>query len=856
MPGEGCTGDNNALAGPVRDWFGGAFPGGPTEAQRLAWPLIASGAHLLLISPTGTGKTLAAFLAIIDEMHREHAAGRLTTGLRCVYISPLRSLGYDIERNLATPLEAIRRASGWDASPVIVGVRTGDTTAAGRRRLRDKPPHILITTPESLSLMLSQTSWHAHWRGVRQLIVDEVHALMPTKRGADLAVSLERLSARADRDPSRVGLSATCRPPDPVTRFLVGPGRTCRVVEAAPPAGSASTVVEVASLMKPDETTHRGLSYRRLLRRLTRELRRNRTTVIFANTRAFAEQITHDLRQSHPESPDAIAAHHSSLDAGRRRAVEEALRCGELKAVVTSTSLELGVDIGSADLTVQIGLPGSVSRCIQRVGRSGHRWGVASRGLLLASNAAELAGAVVTARATRQGRVEPLRSIRVPLDVLCQQLIGMACGDEWGADDAFALIRRAGPMADLTREDFDACLAFLAGDLAAPPGAFEPEPGAEPRGSSPRIWRQRGLFGVRNRRVMRWFWGNVGTITSEESVRVVADGKEIGTLEGAYAERLQAGDRFLLDGRALEFRRLEGLVVEARATGGEPNLPRWSSDRQGLSSELALELAQFREDAALALADGPSTLRAWLVETHDLTPEAAAVLEALFEAQEQFSEVPAPGTLLVEESPGDHGGWIYTFHAPLSRAASEALGRATASRLGRRFGRDLALTVADLGWSVRLPEGARLQSHEIESLVSPEGFIDDVLEGIDRGELMARRFRNVASTALMVLRNPERPKPKVGGLLWVSNRLYPLVKAACPDHPLLRETRREVLEDLLDTPAALAWLAQSPTIRFRALPGLSPFAASGIDPGTSEPVQFESPAEALRRLHARLSSER
>ncbi|MEJ7637773.1 MAG: hypothetical protein WKF75_07225 [Singulisphaera sp.] len=410
-----------------------------------------------------------------------------------------------------------------------------------------------------------------------------------------------------------------------------------------------------------------------------------------------------------------------------------------------------------------------------------------------------------------------------------------------GVDDAFALIRRAGPMADLTREDFDACLAFLAGDLAAPRERSSPSPA--PRAGARPDLASGGLFGVRNRRVMRWFWGNVGTITSEESVRVVADGKEVGTLEGAYAERLQAGDRFVLDGRALEFRRLEGLVVQARATGGEPNLPRWSSDRQGLSRELALELARFREDAALALAEGPSALRAWLVETHDLTPESAAVLEVLVEAQEQFSEIPAPGTLLVEESPDEEGGWTYTFHAPLSRAASEALGRATAARLGRRFGRDLALTVADLGWSIRLPEGARLQAQEIEPLVSPEGFDDDVLEGLDRGDLMARRFRHVAGTALMVLRNPERPKPKVGGLLWVSSRLYPLVKAACPDHPLLRETRREVLEDLLNTPAALAWLASRPAIRLRALPASPP----SPPPGSTRVIrtsQFESPADA------------
>ena len=839
------------LHGPVRDWFATSFPGGPTPAQARAWPAIASGENLLLVSPTGTGKTLAAFLAIIDGLFREHSAGNLEPGLRCVYVSPLRSLGYDIERNLSLPLESIRRALGLEQCPVSVGVRTGDTSAHHRRKLRDRPPHLLITTPESLSLMLSQPAWHDVWRGVRHLIVDEVHALVPSKRGADLAVSLERLAARAEKDPSRVGLSATCRPAEPVARFLVGPSRTCRIVEAPRPEGSPDLALDVESLLKPDEAPHRGLTYRRLLRRLREATGSARTTVVFANTRAFTEKVTHDLRRE--LGPEGIAAHHSALDAERRRAVEASLKAGELKAVLTSTSLELGVDIGQADLSVLIGLPGSVSRCLQRVGRAGHRVGVETRGLLLAATSAELAGAVVTARAAKGGLVEPLRMARNPLDVLCQQLIGMASGGEWSSDEAFALVRKAEPMADLSRADFDACLDFLAGELASPSGAYEPEPGSTPKWTAPRIWKRGGLFGIRSRRVIRWFWSNVGTISSEESVRVQVDGQAIGTLEGAYAERLQAGDRFVLDGRALEFRRMEGLTVHAKASGGEPNLPRWSSDRQGLSAELARDLARFRARAGEALAEGPSSLRFWLGEVHEIGLDAAGVLETLFAGQEQVSEIPAVDTALVEEYPDPNGvGMIYAFHAPLGRPASEAMGRACAARLGRKFGRDINLVVADLGWSVALPEGASIGPDDLSALLAPEGFEDDVLDGLDRGELLARRFRHVAATALMVLRRPEGGRTKVGGLLWVSTRLYPLVKAACPDHPLLRETRREVLEDCLDAPTALEWLTSRPRIRFRALAGPSPFAAAWIDPGGPEPVRFESPADALRRLHERL----
>jgi ATP-dependent helicase Lhr and Lhr-like helicase len=848
------------LSDPVRDWFTATFPGGPTPAQLLAWPPIAAGDNVLLVAPTGTGKTLAAFLAILDRLCRAREAGKLAPGLRCVYVSPLRSLNYDIERNLRVPLEGIRARLKCTSLPVRVGVRTGDTSAYERQKLRDHPPHILITTPESLSLLLSQPRWQGQWSGVEHIVVDEVHALVPTKRGADLAVSLERLAACAARDPIRVGLSATCHAEGTAARFLVGPGRSCRVVEAARPAGAAAPQIEVASLIGPGEAPHGGLAYRRLLKHLHRAIGRNRTTIVFANTRALAEKVTYDLRQdgdTTPAAEETVAAHHSALDAQRRRDIESRLRDGKLRAVVTSTSLELGVDIGTADLAVQIGAVGSVAKCLQRVGRAGHRLGARPRGLLLAATAAELAAAAVTAQAARAGRVEPLKMVRAPLDVACQQLIGMACAGVQSDDDAFALLRKAAPMAELTRDDFEECLAFLAGELPGRAWATGPESEAAPQWTAPRLWRRAGQFGVRSRRVARWFACNVGTIQTEETAVVLDRGVAVGTVEAAYAERLVPGDRFVLDGRTRQFTRLERSIVHTRPHSGAPSLPRWTSDRQSLSAELAGELAEFRAQAALRLLDdGPAALCTWLVESFELDFRSAKVLSDLFEAQEQWSEVPGAADILVEECPAPSGeGLCYTFHAPLHRAACEALGRAIAARLGRQFGQNLALAVADLGWSIHLPEdaGGWLAAGTVAPLLARNGFAADVLEGLDRGDFLARRFQHVAATAMMVLRNREPGRRvRVGGLNWVSSRLYPLVKDACPDHPLLRETRREVLEDRLDVPAAERWLASRPIVRCRVLPGLSPFAAAWIEPGGGEPLQFEPPADALRRLHARL----
>ena len=307
----------------------------------------------------------------------------------------------------------------------------------------------------------------------------------------------------------------------------------------------------------------------------------------------------------------------------------------------------------------------------------------------------------------------------------------------------------------------------------------------------------------------------------------------------------------------LELRRLEGSMVHARPTGGEPSLPRWTSDRQSLSSELAGELAAFRSEAARRLGEeGASAVVDWLAAEFELDFRAAGVIVELLEAQERWSEIPAATGLLVEEAPAPEGpGLVYTFHAPLHRAACDALARAVGARLGRRFGRNLTLAIADLGWSIRLPEAAILADRDVAPLLDSSGLDDDVLEGLDRGELLARRFRQVAATALMVLRNPEPGRRvRVGGLNWVSNRLYPLVRAACPDHPLLRQTRREVLAELLDVPAAARWLASRPEVRVRRLPGLSPFAAAWIEPGTSEALQYDSPGDALRRLHARLTA--
>ena len=408
----------DALPSPVRAWFD-ATHRVPTPAQAAAWPLIEAGHHVLVISPTGTGKTLAAFLAILDHLARDHASGSLGPGIHALYLSPLRALAHDLQKNLREPLAG---ALG-EAPPITVGLRTGDTPQNERQRQFDQPPHLLLTTPESLGLMLSQERWLPHLSRCRWVVVDEVHALAENKRGSDLSLSLERLariSTHAPGEgPQRIGLSATVAPAQEVASFLVGVGRDCRVVEAE---SSKRIELAVHSPLERDPYPAAGFMGARMMGDLARLIEAHRTTLVFTNTRSGAEAATFWLHQERPGLAPSIECHHGSLDRDIRLEVEDRLKRGELRAVVCSTSLEMGIDIGSVDLVVMLATPKGVNRALQRAGRAGHRIDRVSRGILMATNVGDLVECCATARLARAGHLDPVRIPLEPLDVLAQQL--------------------------------------------------------------------------------------------------------------------------------------------------------------------------------------------------------------------------------------------------------------------------------------------------------------------------------------------------------------------------------------------------------------------------------------------------
>jgi ATP-dependent Lhr-like helicase len=441
------------LAVPVAAWFRDCF-GEPTPIQRLAWPALASGRNLLLSAPTGTGKTLAAFLPILNRLLGEDGSRGAAPSVRCLYVAPLKALANDACRNLGRFIQELVPLLPSPVPWPSLALRTGDTPAGQRQRLHREPPDVLLTTPESLAILLSQPNWQGPFSGLRWVVVDEIHALAATKRGADLALSLERLTQGAVGPIQRIGLSATATPLAEAAQFLCGVDRPCAVARV-----THGTPLQLT--IEPLEGGHGFLA--NLVARLEPTLRSGRTTLIFTNTRRLAERLAWTLRRRMPDWDDQVAVHHSAVAASRRQEVEGRLKQGQLRVVVSSTSLELGIDIGAIDQVVLVHPPGDVVRLLQRVGRAGHGPDRVRRALVLTASAAELLEAAVTGASGQADQCEPLAVPAHPLDVLCQQLVGMAGAGPWSSDEVFALVRRAYPYRDLFRGDFNDCLAYLQG---------------------------------------------------------------------------------------------------------------------------------------------------------------------------------------------------------------------------------------------------------------------------------------------------------------------------------------------------------------------------------------------------------
>jgi ATP-dependent Lhr-like helicase len=639
-PSDGIRNDGQS---PISIWFNQHFAQ-PTPAQASAWPLIEAGHSVLIVSPTGTGKTFAAFYHILHQLARQHESGSLVEGIQCLYLSPLRALSYDLEKNLQRPL---LEAYG-PSPPIQVGLRSGDTEVAERQRQWSHPPHILLTTPESLTLLLSQARWVSALTSIRWVIIDEVHALAENKRGALLSLALERLDSLPGRQRGpcqRLGLSATVHPAVSVAEFLVGTGQPCKIVEAST---SKKIDIQLYTPLQRHPYPLAGFSGVRMIQELGRLIRRHRTTLVFTNTRSGAESATFWLKENLPDIAERIECHHASLDRDVRLDVEDRLKRGELLCVVCSTSLELGLDIGSIDLVVMLSTPKGVSKALQRTGRAGHSLHEVSRGLLMATNVNDLIECAATARLARQGQLDTIRIAPASLDVLAQHLVGMGCHGEVRIAEALELTRRAYPYRDLTDADFHAVLDYLAGGGKSLRQQYQDVFGKIV------LDEERGVFETRAGATRRDFLQNIGTIPNDGMVRILLRNSPLGMVEESFLRQLRPGDIFSLAGRALRLDRVG--MMEAwveRADGATPTVPRWGANKMALSNRVGREIILFRSELrkrmeAIPFRQSPSLIP-WIARRLECAENNAAIIFRVHATQHQLSELPTDDFLLVEE---------------------------------------------------------------------------------------------------------------------------------------------------------------------------------------------------------------
>jgi ATP-dependent Lhr-like helicase len=818
-------------------WFRRKFAE-PTDVQRIAVAQVLAGRSVLISSPTGSGKTLAAFLGIFDHLLRRQAEGPLATGIVAVYVSPLRALAYDLQKNIRRPLADL----GLD--DIRIGLRTGDTTLKERAAQKRKPPHILVTTPESLALLLSQESWQAVLGARRFLVIDEIHALAENKRGTHLMVSAERLEALAPARPiCRIGLSATIAPLEEVGRFLTGRREPCEIVTTTAPKKS---VIEVFSPLRRNPYPPAGYTATRVLRELAGLLGSYRTTLIFTNTRSGAESIGHRLKQILPRLQDKIEVHHASLDRQIRLAVEDKLKEGKLRAVVCSTSLEMGIDIGFIDLVVMISAPKGVSRALQRLGRSGHGVNQTSRAVLVAANINDLVECTVTARMMDARRLESVRIPANAADVLAQHIVGCAVSGHWTENEIFELVRRSHPYRDLSREKFEEILRYLEGGGTSLEEQYTPVFG--------KIVREDGFVRLARPGVARDFYQNVSTISSESMVQVKIRRRNIGEVEQGFIKQLNPGDVFVLNGRTV--RLLETHLLEAKAewAGHElPTVPRWNANKMPLASGLAAEVVRVRSRLAAFLRDeenGPPEALAWLVEEYHLTSSNAEAIVRQFMAQARVSAIPTANDFLIEifdEGPRSH----VFFHSLIGRSANDALSRILAWRVKQRRGGNALVTIDDYGILLSLRDFQVLDLDGWRELFSPENAEADLHAALAPSALVKWQFRGVAQTGLMVPRRQFGKERKGRNLQWSTEVIFEVLQKYEPNHPLLAEAYHEAAHVFLDFPRARSFLEQAQNLswQMRNVERVSPFAFGIFVSKIKETMMMEDPETAIERLY-------
>lgn len=829
----------------VIQWFDENFDDF-TPAQKQAIVEIHNKKNILISSPTGSGKTLTAFLSIISELVTLSQKEELTDNVYCIYISPLKALDNDIEKNLEEPLKGIEKIAGHELG-IRKAVRTGDTSQYQRQKMLKKPPHILITTPETLSILLVAPKFREKLSRVKYVIIDEIHSLADNKRGVHLSLSLERLHHLIGGF-TRIGLSATVSPLEEVAKFLVGYEygieRDCLVANVNYLKELDMEVISpVSDIVLADDEDTRLATYD-ILDDLIQE---NKTTLIFTNTRSGTERFVYNLKTMYPShyNSNNIMAHHSSLSKEVRLETENKLKNGELKCVISSTSLELGIDIGYIDLVVLINSPKSVSRALQRIGRSGHRLHEKSKGKIIVTDRDDLVECSVLLKDAKEGKIDKINIPKNCLDVLAQHIYGMAIENPWDIDYAYDVIRKSYCYKDLTRDDYEDVLSYMAGEYSE----------LEERYVYAKIWidYKENTFGKRGKLARALYSTNIGTIPDSSGVLVKCDGETVGKIEEDFMERLKKGDTFVLGGNTYRFNYGKGMTINVSPASGPPTIPSWFSQQLPLSFDLAMDIQRFRAymDSKFQYRRSKEEIMEFIHEYLYVDDFAANSIYEYFVEQYKYAKIPSNRKMLIEYYTGFGGKKFVIFHSLFGRKVNDALSRATAYLVAKRYNANVTISISDNGFY--LSSDGKIGGLESFRELTPENFRNILTQSLSKTETLASRFRHCAGRSLMTLRRYKGKSKSVGRQQVRGKILLKFVEEMDDNFPILSEARRETLEDYMDVENAekvIQWIANE-EMEIKVINTVipTPFAFNLVSQGYLDVLNQNDKAEFTKRMH-------
>jgi len=828
----------------IKEWFFSKFQDF-SLTQRFGVLNIWERKNILISAPTGGTKTLTSFLSILNYLVMLAEKNELEDKVYAVYISPLKALSNDIHKNLVEPLGEIyelAKNKNIKLQKIRIALRTGDTTPSEKAKMTKKAPHIFLTTPESLAIVLTSKKFVEHLKGVEFCIVDEIHAL-DNKRGTYLSLSLERLNEVSVIWPVKIGLSATISPLEEIAKFLVGIDneREVSIAEVKLDKKIDTQIVIPGKDLVNDEYLGPGMY--NVIDSLIQE---HKTTLIFTNTRSATERVVNHLKEKFPTEygDDNIAAHHSSLSKIHRFDIEQRLREGKLKVVVCSTSLELGIDIGYIDLVIMLSSPKSSARALQRLGRAGHKLHDTAKGRFIVMDRDDLVECGVIQKEMIERKINKITFPKNCLDVLSQQIYGMAIYKIWKIDELLNLIRKSYCYSSLTRKDFLDVISYLAGEYAL-----------EKDYIYAKIWYdvKTGEIGKKGKMARVLYLTNIGTIPEESfiTVKLAPSNELVGMIDEGFLERMKKGDVFVLGGRTYVYLYTRGMNVYVHsAIDRKPTIPSWFSETLPLAFDTALEIGRFRKliREKFDVKKSKEEIVNFIQEFLYVDEKSANSIYNYFKEQNDYSEIPNSELFLIEKYKGEKNYLL--FHSMFGRRVNDALSRAIGFMLARTKSRDVEIGINDNGFYLA---GENMNIEKVLNFITPENIEEILKEAIEKTDVLARRFRHCATRSLMILRNYKGRNKTVGKQQMKSHFLLAAVKKITNEFPILREARREVFEDLMDienTKLVVSWIKnQKLKVKIRETPLPSPFALSLIMQGHTDLIKIENKQAFLRRMH-------